>query len=87
MRATRLPLRVVPGEYCKTAQGKVSERLREALRGFTLHLRALRCWPRYLKHGLVCSMPDTSVLLSLLFFLRTALASLYHESMGTSGRN
>ena len=47
MRATRLPLRAVPlrEETLQPVSGKVSERLREALRGFTSRLRASKPQP------------------------------------------
>ena len=65
MRATRFPLRVVPSREntLQPVQGEVSERLREALRGFAMRLRALTLQtvspstpnPRY--HILVFSDP------------------------------
>lgn len=47
MRARRLPLRVVPlrENVSWPVQGKVSQRLWQTLRGFTLLFRALKCQP------------------------------------------
>ena len=47
MRATRFPLRAVPlrGNVSWAVQGKVSERLRDALRDFTLRPRAFKRQP------------------------------------------